>query len=308
MYPIDPETSPSYILELIYRLKVKDVMTSKLITAEKEVSLRQIQKLMRENKISGIPVVDADRLVGMISVDDIIRALDQGYIESAAEMHMSRKVQVLEDDMPLSFAISTFEKYKFGRFPVLDREKDLVGIVTNRDITMGLLVEMNKAVEKLENSINEKKPPQRPNHWEKEYLVRQFDYENAGRGSTEIKRTLGERGIDRKTLRAIAVASYELEMNLVNHSLGGRLICTLTPECVTIETVDKGPGIPDLEKALTEGWSTANDWIRSLGFGAGMGLPNTKRMADEFFIDSSPSGTHVKVIVFLDKGIAHENL
>ena len=104
--------------------------------------------------------------------------------------------------------------------------------------------------------------------------------------------------------RKAAVASYELEMNLVNHSLGGRLIFHIDDNKVTIEAVDKGPGIADLAKAMTEGFSTANDWIRSLGFGAGMGLPNTKRVADEFDIQSSvEKGTHVKAVVSLKPAV-----
>jgi anti-sigma regulatory factor (Ser/Thr protein kinase) len=104
--------------------------------------------------------------------------------------------------------------------------------------------------------------------------------------------------VDRKTQRNASVASYELEMNIVNHSVGGRMIYHLTPGQVVIDAVDRGPGIPDLDKAMTEGFSTANDWIRSLGFGAGMGLPNTKRVSDEFAIESSAEkGTKVKVTI-----------
>ncbi len=300
--PINTTNSPSVILELIHRIKVKDVMTSQLRTAERTTTMKEIQRIMRENKISGVPILEDYRLVGMISVDDIIRALDQGYIDSNAELHMSKKLIVLEDDMPISFGITYFEKYKFGRFPVINKEKELVGIVTSRDITLGLLVELNKTIEEMEHQIQTTAQPLREGQERKEYFVRQYDYEQAGRASTEIKKYLNEKGVDKKILRSIAVASYELEMNLVNHSVGGFMIFTIQPDRITIEAVDKGPGIPDLEKALTEGFSTANDWIRSLGFGAGMGLPNTKRVCDEFEIHSEvPHGTHVKGVIYLKK-------
>lgn len=298
--PIDPNASPSALLELIYRLKVKDIMTPSVRSAEKETPLREIQRIMRENKVSGVPIVEDGRMVGMVSVDDIIRALDQGYIDSPAEVHMSRKLVVLEDDMPVSFAISSFEKYKYGRFPVINKERLLVGIVTSRDVTSGLLMEMNRTLEEMERALNAQAAPVPAGQVKRVFLVQQFDYENAGRASTELKKILNDRGVDRGTQRRAAVASYELEMNLVNHSLGGRLSFHIDEHQAVIEAVDKGPGIPDVEKAMTEGFSTANDWIRSLGFGAGMGLPNTKRVSDQFDIQSAVGkGTSVKAVIHL---------
>ncbi len=271
MIPIDQNASPSALLELIYRLKVKDIMTSGVKTAEPSTPLREIQRTMRENKVSGVPILDEGRLVGMISVDDIIRALDQGYIDSPAGVHMSRQLVALEDDMPVSFAISSFEKYRYGRFPVINKQRTLVGIVTSRDVTSGLLLEMNRTLEEMERALNAQSAPVPVGQVMRVFLVQQFDYENAGRASTELKKILQDRGVERPSQRRAAVASYELEMNLVNHSLGGRLIFHVDEEKVVIEAIDKGPGIPDLTKAMTEGFSTANDWIRSLGFGAGMG-------------------------------------
>jgi len=300
MIPIDPNASPSALLELIYRLKVKDIMTPGVHSAAPESTLREIQKQMRENKVSGVPVVDEGRLVGMVSVDDIIRALDQGYIDSPAAVHMSRKLVVLEDDMPVSFAISSFEKHRYGRFPVINRNRELVGIVTSRDVTSGLLMEMNRTLEEMERALNAQSAPVPAGQVKRVFLVQQFDYENAGRASTELKKILQDRGVERPLQRRAAVASYELEMNLVNHSLGGRLLFHIDADRVTIEAVDQGPGIPDLAKAMTEGFSTANDWIRSLGFGAGMGLPNTRRVSDHFDIQSTVGkGTHVKAVIAL---------
>lgn len=298
MIPIDPEASPSALVELIYRLKIKDIMTTSVRTASPDTPLRGVQHLMRENKISGVPIVDGERLVGLVSVDDIIRALDQGYIDSPCALHMSRKVVVLEDDMPVSFGISRFEKYRYGRFPVLNREKVLVGIVTSRDITSGLLPELNRTLLELEAVLNRQAAPTPAGTVHRVFVVRQFDYENAGRASTELKRLLQERGVGRAHQRRAAIASFELEMNLVNHSWGGQLSFRIDPEQVAIEARDRGPGIENLDLALTEGYSTANDWIRSLGFGAGMGLPNTRRNTDEFDLSSQVgTGTQVRCVV-----------
>jgi len=118
------------------------------------------------------------------------------------------------------------------------------------------------------------------------YPVASADYVNAGKVSTDIKRRLKQLGVGGDVLRRVAVASYEVELNLVIHSLGGELCLTVFSDAVQLVSADVGPGIPDLDMAMREGYSTANEEARSLGFGAGMGLPNMKRNADEFDIKS----------------------
>jgi anti-sigma regulatory factor (Ser/Thr protein kinase) len=133
-----------------------------------------------------------------------------------------------------------------------------------------------------------------------EFATVRYDFELAGRASTEIKKALKQRNIDPKIIRRIAIASYELEINQVVHSNGGTISCSIQPDRVVIVAADTGPGIADVNLALQEGWSTANEWIRSLGFGAGMGLANTKRVSDEFQIHSELGvGTTVRSVVFL---------
>ncbi len=118
------------------------------------------------------------------------------------------------------------------------------------------------------------------------YPVAAADYTSAGKASTDIKRRLKQLGVGGDVLRRVAVASYEVELNLVIHSLGGELTLTVFPDAVRLVSSDVGPGIPDLEMAMREGYSTASEEARSLGFGAGMGLPNMKRNADDFDIQS----------------------
>ena len=121
---------------------------------------------------------------------------------------------------------------------------------------------------------------------EKNFPVEAGAFTTAGEASTTIKRTLKQLGIGAEVLRRVSVASYEVELNLVIHSLGGTLTLLVDPEKVTLISKDIGPGIPDIGKAMTEGFSTASDEARTLGFGAGMGLPNMKRNASEFDIQS----------------------
>ncbi len=118
------------------------------------------------------------------------------------------------------------------------------------------------------------------------YHIKALDYATAGDASATIKRKLKQLGVNSTILRRIAVASYEAELNLIIHSLGGDLTVQITPQEICLLSKDIGPGIPDIDRALQEGYSTASEEARNLGFGAGMGLPNMKRNADEFHIQS----------------------
>ena len=118
------------------------------------------------------------------------------------------------------------------------------------------------------------------------YPVKANDMTAAGDVSARIKRQMKQLGIPAAVVRRVSVGTYEAEINLVIHSDGGRIDFEISPENITIRVVDQGPGIPDLKKAMTEGWSTATNEVRNMGFGAGMGLPNMKRNADGFAITS----------------------
>jgi CBS domain-containing protein len=282
-------------------MKIKSVMTTAVITAKKTDTLRHIQALMKENYITGLPIVEDRRLLGIISVDDIITALDHGYIDDLAEKRMTKNVIVLEDDMPLSFAITYLNKYRYGRFPVLNKDRELVGLLSSKDVIKALLVEMNREVLRLEK-LHEKNAEAPKRESEMEFTTVRFDFELAGRASTEIKKALKKLNIDPKVIRRVSIASYELEINEVVHSVGGTMFYSIQNDKVIITAKDNGPGIENIDLALQEGWSTANEWIRSLGFGAGMGLANTKRVSDEFHIESTPAGTTVISTIYFSGG------
>ncbi len=304
--PINTFNSPTIILELIYRLKVKDVMTKKLISVTRDATLREVQYLMKENSITGVPVVSNKRLIGIVSMDDIMQALDFGYIEDVVEKHMSQNLIVLEEDMPVSFAISYFDRYRYHRFPVLSKEKESVGMVTTRDISTRLLWEINYEVEHLERMIQTTKVTNGLTREVQSFSILKHDFENAGFASTEIKKKLKQSGLFPKTIRKVAIASYELEINIVVHSNGGRITAEYGPDEVIITAEDNGPGIEDVDQAMETGFSTANEWIRSLGFGAGMGLPNVRSVSDNFTITSDEKGTTVvSKILFSEQEKAH---
>ena len=126
------------------------------------------------------------------------------------------------------------------------------------------------------------------------------DFTRAGEASADVKRNLKRMGVDREAVRKAAIALYEGEINLAIHAGGGEITVTLTPDTIVMLLEDHGPGIPDIALAMSEGWSTAPDEVRSLGFGAGMGLPNMKKYSDRFDIQSTVGvGTTIRMEVDL---------
>lgn len=118
------------------------------------------------------------------------------------------------------------------------------------------------------------------------YQIKKEDFNRAGQASSNIKKILKQLGIDSRIIRRIAIATYESEMNVIIHSEGGVIEVDIETEKTTIRVEDCGPGIENIELAMKAGYSTASNKIRELGFGAGMGLPNIRRCADEFHIES----------------------
>jgi anti-sigma regulatory factor (Ser/Thr protein kinase) len=118
------------------------------------------------------------------------------------------------------------------------------------------------------------------------YDVDSDDFTRAGEASADIKKKLKKMNVPHEAVRKVAIAMYEGEINMVIHANGGVITVNVNEDSITMVLADKGPGIPDVEKAMQEGFSTAPDNIRALGFGAGMGLPNMKKYTDEMQIDT----------------------
>lgn len=122
----------------------------------------------------------------------------------------------------------------------------------------------------------------------------------AGEASGQVKKALRQLGIPADTIRRIAISMYEAEINMVIHGGGGEIIVDITPEKVILNLTDKGPGIPDIALAMQEGFTTASNEVRELGFGAGMGLPNIKRYSDDLTVKSEiGKGTTVEIVILL---------
>jgi CBS domain-containing protein/anti-sigma regulatory factor (Ser/Thr protein kinase) len=291
---------------LVYELRVRDAMTKPPVTAAPTDSLRTIQHLMNQHRFSGVPITERGTLLGIVSIEDIIQALDAGHIDAPAGQYMARNPVTLRDHFSLVRAVAEFDRHGFGRFPVLDTSERLVGVITRGDITNCLMHHLEKrAEEALAQEAALRATTVADEQAQRIVIrapVRTGDYDSAGKLSQRMRIVLRERAIDPEIRRRAAVVAYEAETNIIIHSLGGEIVATIDPDRVVIDAADTGPGIDNIEQAMQEGWSTAGRLPRELGFGAGMGLPNMKRCSDKFEITSdAETGTRVHCEIFLRK-------
>lgn len=285
------ELTPAH--ELVYELRVREVMTTNVATITPDATMAELMELLRVRRIGGVPVVQNDRLVGIVSLEDLIKALDEQRRSDRVSIRMSRTVMsVRADDLAVK-AVKLFAQYGYGRLPVLDNEGRLVGIVTGSDITRGLVRALGQRYQA------EEMRRYRASHIFEDivsdqtslvlrYQVVPLDFERGGQASSKLKRALDHLGANPRLLRRVAVSAYEAEMNLVIHAAhGGELRAEIHPQQITLVAEDDGPGIHDVTSAFTPGFTTAPDWVRELGFGAGMGLTNIKRYADAVDLQSA---------------------
>lgn len=132
------------------------------------------------------------------------------------------------------------------------------------------------------------------------FKVKAGDFLNAGRVASEIKKYLMQLGLNHGLIRKVIICAYEAEINLVIHSVGGEIKLEITDSMIHLFSKDEGPGICDIEQAMKEGYSTASEKAREMGFGAGMGLPNMKKQADSFDIKSSRNGTSIHMTYLIN--------
>lgn len=296
------------VQELVYELRIEQIMTKNVLALHPDATLADAKELLRVNRISGAPVVVDDRVVGIVSVEDIILALERGEMHLPLRERMTRRVLCARADESVVQAVNRFAKTHVGRLPVVDETGRLVGIITRGDVVRGLLKAIDISYRREETVQH------RASHVFDDlvsdctsvtlrYAIPAKDIRQGGAASSRLKRALGRLGVDPRDVRRAAIAAYEAEMNVIIHAdAGGEMVAEIQPHQVTILTMDSGPGIADLEQAMQPGFSTAPDWIRELGFGAGMGLKNIKNCADQLSIDTGPGrGTHLRITVNLGR-------
>ena len=253
-------------------------------------------------------MVEEEKLAGIISLEDFIGWLADGGRDCPIADRMTRNVMAIHDDEPLVQAVNKLERFGFGRLPVLERKNgNLVGVITKGDIISGLLKKLEVDVQEAELRMA------RSSHVFEdiiadrsalifEYRVAGGDFKRAGASASGLKTTLRRLGIHPQTTRRAAIATYEAEMNLIVFTSGGQIEAKVLPDMIKLKVEDGGPGIPDLEQAMQPGFSTAPDWVRELGFGAGMGLNNIQKYADRMSLNSTVGkGTRLELDVFLER-------
>jgi CBS domain-containing protein/anti-sigma regulatory factor (Ser/Thr protein kinase) len=290
--------------EMVYELRVGEVMASKMVSVSPDQTMAEFRLILRDNRLSGTPVVENGKLVGMISIEDLINALTENAINSPIRERMKTKVECLFDDELLVHCIAKFSKFGYRRYPVLNRDNELIGIITKGSIVEGLLKKLEAEYEQSELKQSQRQRPTMRKFFEDvtadeisftfRYYVTGQSLKDAGKAASELKNALKKLGVCPPLLRRIGVATYEAEINLASYTKGGEIRAQVEKWGITVEAVDSGPGIPDVEQALQPGFSTAPEWVRELGFGAGMGLVNMKKCSDEMELRSSvPDGTHL---------------
>jgi CBS domain-containing protein/anti-sigma regulatory factor (Ser/Thr protein kinase) len=294
--------------ELAYELQVQEVMCKDLKYLTPDMTMSMALDLFRSARISGAPVIKDDELMGVISLEDLIRCLTSGNTEATVESYMTRGIITVRWNEPVVEALKLFVNTSHGRLPVLDDDNRLVGILTKGDITRGLL----KALQR--DYHTEELVRYRASHLFDDiisdrtslilrYSIKQGDFTHGGEASSFIKRALLRLGASPQIARRCGIAIYEAEINLIIHTTNGGIIrVEIEPHQITMEAYDDGPGIQDVELAMRPGWSTATEKVRELGFGAGMGLVNIQRCVDNMKLESTwGKGTRLRMKIFLQK-------
>ncbi len=300
---VDPITRAE---ELAYELQIGEVMTRKMKILSQEMHMRDVLEVFRQAHISGAPVLDNGELVGVISMEDLIRCLIHTDLDEPVSKYMTKKVITVKDSDPVIEALKIFVSTRLGRLPVLDDNNHLMGILTKGDITRGLLSALQK-----DYQVEEIRKYRARHLFEDiqsdrtslilRYDIHPMDFTHGGSASSHIKRALLRLGANPQIARRTGIAVYEAEMNLIIHTTkGGTIRVEIEPHQISIDAYDEGPGIDDVELAMKPGYSTATEEVRELGFGAGMGLTNINRCVDAFHLESVPGkGTRLKMKIIL---------
>lgn len=296
--------------ELAYILKISEVMSSQVKTLYPTHSMQDVLECMRENRISGIPIIDEQnqKLIGMVSTEDLIHCLANQDIQSNLQKYMTTSLVTVNSFDHLTEALKLFAKTGLGRLPVLDEKGALTGILTKGDVTYGLLRALQHEYQ--EEEVRRYRASHLFEDIESDrsslilrYNIERYDFTHGGAASSKIKRALLRLGANAQLARRVGIGTYEAEMNLIIHTTnGGSIHVEIEPQQISVYVWDDGPGIADVQQALQPGYSTATEEIRELGFGAGMGLTNISRCADEMDLRSElGKGTHL-TMKFILKG------
>jgi len=302
--------------KIFSHIRAEDIMKKDVVFLNRGHTLWQAKELMRIKKISGVPIIDKKRcLIGIVSIEDIIVALEKNYISDLLENHMTKSVITVAPEDNMEKIIQKFNRFDFGRFPVVDKNCVLKGLITKNDILETILGQftiiydhdvrreemLNKEMEWFNkslitgNTLDKKEA-------DFEFHIQYTDVNLAGMGAARLKKFLNSKMNNPELVRKASIATYEAEVNVVIHSgSNGYLYCWFNDKEINVRIEDHGKGIENVDKAMQEGFSTASDHVRELGFGAGIGLVNMKRYSDKMVVVSEVGKGVVVEMSFYNK-------
>ncbi|RPI30828.1 MAG: CBS domain-containing protein [Chloroflexota bacterium] len=292
--------------ELAYDLKVQEVMSRDIKVVTADMQMEHVLEQLRTEHISGLPVVEGDEMIGIISLEDLIRSMCAADLQAPISKYMSPEVIAINTYDPVVEALELFTKFRVGRLPVVDENGKLQGMITKGDITRGVLIALQKDYQE------EEVRRYRASHLFEDinsdrtslilrYRIKAQDFIHGGNASSNIKRALLRLGANPQIARRCGIAIYEAEMNQIIHTTDGGIIrVEIEPHRILMQAIDEGPGIDNINLAMQVGFSTATEEIRELGFGAGMGLNNIQRCVDKMILESEiGKGTKLEMKIYL---------
>ncbi len=292
---MSPSIPFSNIDLLAYKTKVADVMKVFFMIAQPDEMISALNNRFQENKDCDIIVTENEKVIGIIDHEDLMILQSKTNNDWTVREKLTPTKNIFYTDNILADIVNHFE-HCGTRFPVLNRETNTVaGTISRCDIVMSLLKGTLDSTTEYSEQTEEKDTPQffkniyaDSSYLQLEYKIESKNFDKAGEASNQLKKTLSYLNMPKNIIQRAAIIAYETEMNIVIYSDGGQIVFNICPEQIKMHAKDVGPGIENIDKAMQPGYSTAPDWVREIGFGAGMGLQNINQYSDYMDLKSTP--------------------
>jgi len=282
--------------EKLLNYRTKDIIRTDVNTVQACQKVSRAREIMRLKQSAGLVVLDNNgQVLGIITMENLVRAQEEGMMEQPVELVMSKHVVTVNLNADIREILDCFCHHRIRQLPVVDENRHLVGIITVDKILdiLRQLIEGDREAQVKKNG----------DVFRMSFDVEAGNFQRAGEAATGVKNTLRDLGgFPPDLVRRVGVVAYEAETNIVIHSLGGNMELVVQPKKIIMVFSDRGPGIPDIEKARQPGFSTAPDHVKEMGFGAGMGFSNMEKSTDQLEIQSEAGGkTFIKATFFVDE-------
>jgi anti-sigma regulatory factor (Ser/Thr protein kinase)/CBS domain-containing protein len=294
------------VTERIYEIRVEKIMKTDIAKVSPDTMMSELKYAIKENNYACVPVLDGEKLVGQISIAEYVDWLTSDGEDIPIEEIMNTEYKTLHIDEPVITAIRELDLSGLRGLSVVEQSTEkFLGLICRCTMMEGVLAELDisdkkeKSEQKIEcllKNIDSGSAVMTLN-----YIVEAKSLEYGGEISSSIRADLYKIGLPGSIVRRAAIAAYEAEMNLLSYAGEGVFTLIINADSLNMRIEDQGPGIPDVDKAMQPGFSTAPDWVRELGFGAGMGLMNIKNCSDNFKIKSTVGvGTVLDVDIIME--------